>query len=196
MRIHLFQALVVFCLLLSKVAVASGQIDFLGILIPRQMQLKQTQEKVNLQGYSANLVNGSPFYVGALFTSKPIKQPTMLLLSDLPMAMVCYIVQDDVTPDMMVKTFTEELLVNNPGWENEVLNKARLTELQALFQNIYNAGDVLAFEYSSNGEMLVSINGTVLKSWQNGRTLFNALLRTWIGPYPPTRDFKEAILGN
>jgi hypothetical protein len=188
--------LLVFSLFYAQISLAIGQVDFLGVLIPKQIQLNQARETVSLQGYAAKLINGEPFYVGAFFSSKPEKRPSMLLLSDSPMAMICYIVQDDVNPDIIRRIFTEEILVNNPGWESETLNKSRLVELQSVFQNTYNAGDILGFEYSSSGELVFTINGGVLKSWPNGRTLFNALLRTWIGPYPPSREFKEAILGN
>lgn len=192
-----FNVLLLICsLFYAQISLAIGQVDFLGVLIPKQIQLNQARETVSLQGYSAKLINGEPFYVGAFFSSKPEKQPSMLLLSDSPMAMICYIVQDDVNPDIIRRIFTEEILVNNPGWESVTLNKSRLAELQSVFQNTYNAGDILGFEYSSSGELVFTINGRVLKSWPNGRTLFNALLRTWIGPYPPSREFKEAILGN
>lgn len=188
--------LLILALFYAEISLAIGQVDFLGVLIPKQIQLNQARETVDLQGYSAKLINGEPFYVGAFFTSKPEKQASMLLLSDNSMAMICYIVQDDVNPDIIRRIFTEDILVNNPGWDSEALNKSRLAELQSFFQNTYNAGDILGFEYSSSGELVFTINGTVLKSWPNGRTLFNALLRTWIGPYPPSREFKEAILGN
>lgn len=191
-----FTFLVMALICCQKNFAATDHVDFLGVLIPKQMVLKQSHDKVNLQGYSANLISGEPVYVGAFFTSKPEKKSSMLLLSDTPMAMVCYIIQDDLTAERFKMIFTEEMLVNNPGWDNETFNKNRLIEFQSIFTGTFNAGDIIAFEYASDGELTITVNGDIAKSWTNGRSLFNAILKTWIGPYPPTRNFKDAILGN
>lgn len=170
-------------------------LSFLGIKIPKEMVLKETQEKTSLQGYAANFVGENPLYIGAFFTSKIQKEASLLLLEDLSMAMVFFFLQDDVSAEKVVRIFTEELLLNNPGWDQEPLNKERLKELEEIFQQTVNSGDKITFEYTANDMLTVSINGKVMKSWKNSRSLFDALLKIWIGPYPPSRAFKENILG-
>lgn len=188
--------LLISVLLKSLVVIAATEgVDFLGVYIPKELTLNNTRDKVKLQGYSANSVSGDPLYVGAFFSARIEKTPNMVLLSDIPMVMVCYFVQDDVSSEVLRKQFAEELLVNNPGWDNDPINKNRLIELQNNLQQTLNAGDIIMFEYASNDELTLKINNKVMKVWPNSRSLFNAILRTWIGPYPPTREFKEAILG-
>lgn len=186
---------VLLCLYSALVFPSTTTLNFLGIKIPKEMTLDGTQEKTLLQGYAANFVGENPLYVGAFFTSKIQKEASLLLLEDLSMAMVFFFLQDDVSAEKVVRIFTEELLLNNPGWDQEPLNKDRLKELEAVFQQTINSGDKITFEYSSSDILTVSINGKVEKSWKNSRSLFNALLKIWIGSYPPNRAFKENILG-
>lgn len=183
-------------LIYSTFAIAeSNHLDFLGAKIPKQIILENTQEKTLLQGYAANFIGENPLYVGALFTSKTQKEAPMLLLEELSMVMVFFFLQDDVSSEKVARIFTEELLLNNPGWDHRSLNKDRLNELKEVFQQTMNAGDKITFEYASNGMLTVSINDKAVKNWKNSRSLFSALLKIWIGPYPPSRAFKENILG-
>lgn len=174
---------------------ANTGINFLGVIIPKELVLDGTKEKVVLQGYSANTVEGDPLYIGAFFSNIIEKNPKMILLKDSAMAMVFYFIQDDVSSPILKKIFVEELLVNSQGWEKDALNKGRLEELQQYLQYNLNSGDKVSFEYASNDELTLKVNDKVVKIWSNSRSLFNAVLRTWIGPYPPTREFKHAILG-
>lgn len=186
---------IVFSIYSTLVIAGSPDVDFLGAKIPKEIILENTQEKTNLQGYAANFVGENPLYVGALFTSKMQKEASMLLLEDLSMAMVFFFLQDDISSEKIVRIFMEELLLNNPGWDDEPLNKERLKELEEIFQKTINSGDKISFEYASNDMLTVCVNGKPLKSWKNSRSLFGALLKIWIGPYPPSRAFKENILG-
>lgn len=190
-------SLLFFFLLSVNVADALGYtIDFLGVDIPKQIELIQPpREKLELQGYSIHLIDTEPFYVGALFTPKPEKKSEMLLLNDMSMAMIYYFVQENLTPEFVKTKFTEELLINNPDWDKNPVNKQRLMELQTLLDREYKVGDTLAFEYSAGDYLTVVVNGSIKGQWENGRSFYNAILRTWIGAYPPSREFKDAILG-
>lgn len=193
---------IVFCLVLGAhffsgkaIGQTSHFINFLGMNVPRELVLSRTGEKLSLQGYSANLLSGDPIFVGALFTVKLEKDPSMLILNNLPAAMCYYFVRESVAAEFVKRAFTEELLINNPEWEKDPINARRLIELQTMLDREYQAGDCVVFEYSADDYLTMKINADEVKLWKNSRSLFNALLRTWVGPYPPSREFKEAILG-
>jgi protein TonB len=56
-------------------------------------------------------------------------------------------------------------------------------------------GDIIEYRFDPKKGTSVVFNGTELISNYPGE-VFNILLRTWIGPIPPTTWFKEQLLGN
>lgn len=56
-------------------------------------------------------------------------------------------------------------------------------------------GDIIEYRFDPRQGTSVVFNGTELISNYPGE-VFNILLRTWIGPIPPTTSFKEQLLGN
>lgn len=174
---------------------ADHHLDFLGAEIPKVFILKKTNEKIVLQGYAANYQEENLLYVGALFSSKIEKESSVLLLSDLSMAMIFFFLEDDIPVEKIARMFSEEVSINTPALKNDPINVRRLQELQSVFQNPFQAGDKIVFEYTSNDELSVYLNDLLVVTWKNSRSFFNALLRMWIGAYPPSRGFKEGILG-
>jgi hypothetical protein len=166
----------------------------LGSPLPNAISLENTPHKVLLNGYGVSYDGGEPLYVGALYTFKVEKKSQMLLLTDEPMAMIFYFVRDDISGQLFSQVFTESILLNNGGWNNIQFDKARILELQALLKQHLNAGDSLAFQYTAESDFILILNGKILHRWTHAKTLFNAVLRMWIGNYPPSRDFKRAIL--
>ncbi len=166
----------------------------LGVALPKEVTLKQTQEKLNLNGHAVVTMWGQETYVGALYTPYIEKRVEMLILNDEPLAMMFYFVRDDITPHMLSKAFTEAILVNNGGWDNKKLDRTRIMELIGALKQNMNAGDVLAFYYSPKNGVLMVINDEIQYHWPHAKSFFNVLLRMWVGPYPPSRGFKRAIL--
>lgn len=191
------QCITLFFVLLSfakPVFASESYTEVLGVVLPYQLTLMQTNEKLNLNGHSAVTLWGSKAYVAALYTQENEKKAEMLLVNDEPLAMMFYFVRDDITPQMFSKFLTESILVNNGGWDDKKLDKVRVMELKQAIDRTFNAGDTLGFYYSPQNGVLMIVNGEVHRHWPHAKSFMNMLLRTWIGPYPPTRGFKRAIL--
>ncbi|MGD9591559.1 MAG: chalcone isomerase family protein [Candidatus Berkiella sp.] len=168
--------------------------DVLGVSLPYQLTLAQTNEQLSLNGHSIATLWGTQAYVAALYTTHNEKRSEMLLVNDDPLAMVYYFVRDDISAKMLSKALIESILVNNGGWDDKKLDKTRMMELKDAIDRTFNAGDTLGFYYSPNNGVLMMINGEVYRHWPHAKSFFNMLLRTWVGPYPPSRGFKRAIL--
>lgn len=181
-------------LLSGIVGAQTSYSNVLGIALPNKLTLAKTQEELLLSGFAVNTLWGDKIYVGALYIDHIEKRGQMLLLNDSPMAMVFYFVQDDITPQMLIKVFTEGILMNTGKVFTNTIDKDRIVELQNAFTQNLNAGDVLEFQYSPKNGVLMLLNGNIKREWPNAKIFFNMLLRMWIGPYPPTREFKKAIL--
>lgn len=182
------------CLFLSQPLAHAALIENLGIELPRAVALAQTQDKLKLNGYAVRTLWGEEVYIGALYTLEIEKRTEMLLVNDDPMAMIYYFIKDDVLPNMLKEMFIESILINNSDWASRELDKKRLLELQETLKTTLNAGDILEIQYSPQNGVLLILNGKVLQQWPHAKTFFNMILRTWVGPYPPTRAFKRAIL--
>ncbi|MGE3319808.1 MAG: chalcone isomerase family protein [Candidatus Berkiella sp.] len=184
-----------FLALCQSLAMAKeSYIELLGVSLPNQMILENTKEKVSLNGYAVCRRWGKQVYVGALYTNAIEKRPEMLLLNDKPMAMVFFFVEDDISHSMIMEAFTESIMINNDDAENKRVDKKRLIELQDNLGEMFNAGDILAFQYSPQYGTTMLVNGKVRYYWPYAKNFFNMLLRMWIGPYPVSRNFKRAIL--
>lgn len=181
-------------LLTTAVKAVESYVEILGVQLPHSVILDKTKEKVFLNGHAVMTMWGGEAYVGALYTPQVEKRAEMLLLNDEPLAMLFYFVQDDITPEMISKLFTETIIVNNGGWDNIKIDKTRILELKEALQRKLNAGDELAFYYSPQNGILMELNGDIIAHWPHAKSFFNMILRIWIGPYPPTRAFKRAIL--
>lgn len=175
-------------------AFAGRTVDALGVSLPNQIRLVKTEENVYLNGYAVAKIGGQASYVGALYTPYLEKRAEMLSVNDEPVVMVFYFIRDDITADIISKIFTEYILVNNGGWDNKKLDKKRILELQEVLNQTFNAGDILAFHYSPKNGVMMIVNSEIKHHWPHAKSFFNMLLRMWVGPYPPSRGFKRAIL--
>lgn len=172
------------------VLAAESFTQVLGVSLPYELQ----QDKLTLNGHAVATLWGTQAFVAALYTPQNEKRAEMLILNDQPLAMMYYFVRDDISAQMLSQALTEAILINNGGWENKKLDKTRLLELKEAIDRTYNAGDTLGFYYSPTQGVTMMVNGQAYKHWPHAKSFYNMLLRTWIGPYPPSRAFKKAIL--
>ncbi|MBS0286643.1 MAG: chalcone isomerase family protein [Proteobacteria bacterium] len=187
-------ALLLSCFCFANVVFADSVTEVLGVSLPYELNIGTPQEKLTLNGHAVATLWGTQAFVGALYTPQNEKRAEMLILNDQPLLMMYYFVRDDISAQMLSQALTEAILINSGGWEDKKLDKARLLELKAAIDRSYNAGDTLGFYYSPTNGVTMIVNGKETKHWPHAKSFYNMLLRTWIGPYPPTRAFKRAIL--
>ncbi len=182
-------------LMLAKMSFANqSYYEVLGVALPYEVVLDQTKEKLGLNGHAVVNLWGGKAFLAALYTPEIEKRAQMLLVNDEPLAMNYYFLRDDISGEMFSKYLIESILVNNGGWDSKKIDKNRLMELKQATDISFNAGDTLTFYYSPKNGVLMLVNGKVLQHWPGAKSFYNMLLRTWVGPYPPSRGFKRAIL--
>ena len=74
-------------------------------------------------------------------------------------------------------------------------NAAHLTSFASQFRGEFIRGDHLVISTDNAGGLVSSINGIEIGNVGSDE-LFGALVNVWIGPVPPSRDFKNALLGS
>ena len=91
------------------------------------------------------------------------------------------------------RNWTQSIAINAPR-EQMVQAADDLSAALSAFKGELQPGDVVALAYSPLDGTSLSVNGVTLMAGASA-DLFNLFLSSWIGPVPPSTDFKNAVLG-
>lgn len=147
---------------------------------------------LDINGIGAYKEFGSDLYFGALYLEAPASSPEAIYGQGEPKAMEIRFV-DRVSNRRWVNSWTQSIAINNSsqtiaGAANE------LSSVLSAFAGGFKAGDIVSFDYLPGTGTSVSVNDTVLQEGQS-EGVFDLFLSAWIGPVPPSTQFKNAVLG-
>ncbi len=131
------------------------------------------------------------YYVGALYLPEPASNEQKILNLNQRKLMKLLVIANRWSPRAWSKQWQGNVAINN------ALIDAELQKNLKLFTNLLKsnllAGDLIIVDYDPAIGTQIFINQQrVLAS--RDMALFNALLATWIGKLPPSREFKNRIL--
>jgi len=172
-------------LLLSMPATA-GQVA--GVTMPDSVDVDGTTLALNGMGLRKKAV--FKVYVGALYLPARTADAQEVIDSDGPKRMVMHFVRD-VGADKITEAWREGVEKNFPAHAAEL--KQRLDDFSALWSDMKN-GDEAVMTYVPGTGLKLEIRGTEVGLIQ-GKQFADALLSCWVGPYPPSEDLKNGVLG-
>jgi len=168
----------------------------LGVLIPHTINIHNPSQQLQLNGAAVQSLMGTDGYVAALYVQQQSSNPNIILLNDSPTVMKFYWVKDDMTPEQLKQIFSEMIMQNNADLGKSIYDLQRYKDFLAAFKRNINAGDVMNIQYMSvNQKIVLTLNNNELQRWTKAKTFFNRILKMWLGEHPPSRQFKEEILG-
>lgn len=129
------------------------------------------------------------YYVGLIHVEMPTRDVGQLLAMPGPKRMSMRITAERWPAMRFAQQWNQLILINN---DSKTLN-ANLMDMLAFTSFIKDElvqGDELAVDLDEEGRTIVSLNGTQMIRTRNS-ALFELLLNTWIGPRPPSSDFKR-----
>jgi len=135
---------------------------------------------------------GNQLYLGTLYLDTPSKSANEILGSSQRKRMELRFA-NAMSKRRWSQTWTQSIAINS-SQENMISAAADLSETLSSFQSNLESGDTVIFDYDPLSGTSVSANGVTLVK-DKSAALFNLLLSAWIGPVPPTSQFKNAILG-
>lgn len=152
----------------------------------------QNSGDLNLNGIAAFEQLRKEYYIGALYLGWPGRDPAAIANMPGKKRMQLNVTADRWPALRFSQMWNQAITINNPS---AVINANALDILA--FTSIPKGdlveSDQLAIELTGNNSTLVSLNGVpALRT--NGPALFTMLLNAWIGPRPPTSEFKRDIL--
>jgi len=131
------------------------------------------------------------YYVAALYLSQPESDAQKILNSKQHKQMKLMVTANRWSPRAWTKQWQDNIAINNE-LPHEALQE-KLGSFTTILKGNLLAGDLILIDYESSLGTQIFINQQrVLAS--SDMALFNALLATWIGDLPPSRNFKNRIL--
>jgi hypothetical protein len=133
------------------------------------------------------------YYVAALYLPNRLSDSQKIIQSELAKKMKLLVSIDSWSPRDWSKQWQNNISINNPLAKSSLVKQVK-TFSHLLKHNLMK-GDLIEVSFTPELGSQVFINEQLLQSTQDSQ-LFNALLNTWIGKLPPSREFKKRILKN
>ena len=149
--------------------------------------------QLSLNGIANYRVLNHDYYIAALYLPEPLKSNGYkeIFTNQQSKQMKLLVNAQNWRPRFWQTQWQSDLDINNPNASKQLLKE--LTTFTHLLKADLIAGDLVVFDFQAGVGTHVFINDQLMQS-TNSMALFNALLSTWIGKLPPSRDFKKRIL--
>lgn len=162
-----------------------------GVTIPEIYQHQSGQE-LTLQGASIRSKFMMDIYAASFYSEQLHDSATQALKGQTTQAMRLSFIY----PKLSIKKFQDGwqkgILANNDRKDIEPHQQA-IEQFIHSFKHDLKKGDELILESSPQQGMRVVLNGSVINEIQDP-SLFKLLLSTWLGPKPPSQQFKKALI--
>src|SRR5690554_6727220 len=133
-------------------------------------------------------------YLGGLYLPKASDDPDYIFSADTAKRMQIVVSVPSWSPRRWSQIWQNIIAINNDSFSaNESVQQALMTFTSFPRQDI-RAGDEIVIDYQANGNSRVLLNGDLVLE-APGTEFFNYMVNTWIGKLPPTREFRQNILG-
>ena len=172
--------------LLVSVPMVAGELA--GVTLPDSVQVNGTTLVLNGMGLRKKAV--FKVYVGALYVAAKSGEAQTLIAADTPRRMVMHFVRD-VGKDKITEAWRDGFTNNSPA--NAAALASRLDEFAALWSDMAS-GDEAVMTYVPGTGLKLEIRGAELGVIQ-GKQFADAILACWIGPFPPSEELKDGLLG-
>lgn len=177
--------LVVVALLLSLPAAAA---ELAGVEMPDRATVGDQELVLNGQGLRKKLF--IKVYVAGLYLSETTGDADAILAADAPRQLRMHFLYK-VDQGKICDAWKEGVEKNRPDASDVV--KRQLDELCGMMEDM-GKGESMSFTYVPDQGTTVVVKGAEKGSLAS-KAFADALWSTWIGPEPPSEDFKEGLLG-
>lgn len=160
----------------------------IGLLIPLP---SFAASPLQLNGLATREQLRKEFYIGALYLETPAHDAAAIASLPGNKRMVLRITADRWSPMQYAQQWNQMILINN-GASALNANVMDVLSFTSIPKTDLVAGDEMAIALE-HGDTLVELNGTTVMR-TSSTNLFNLLLNTWIGPRPPSTEFKHDLL--
>jgi len=178
---------------IATVIVLAAAINLLGaslagVTLPDSTQVAGKTLALNGLGLRSKMM--FKVYVAGLYVEQKSGDADAIIKADAPKRMVLQFLRD-VSRDQMVEAYTEAFDNNAPSAKASL--KGEIDKLMAAFEPVAT-GEQMVFTYEPGKGTTLSVKGND-KVAIAGLPFAQAMFSCWIGPKPPSADFKTKLLG-
>ncbi len=149
--------------------------------------------QVELKGIGLAQELRNDIYIGALYAPAGYESMDLIQESTTPKRISVRYIADNYSYRNVSRHFKERIAMNSAREVWQPLTREIVTFSRLFNQNIV-AGDEIILDFIPGKGTLIYLNGLLFETFENPQ-FFNLFLNAWIGSVPPTKAFKEGILG-
>ncbi|MGI9285822.1 MAG: TonB family protein [Pseudomonadales bacterium] len=151
-------------------------------------------DNLSLNGLAVHAQLRNDVYMGAVYTEVGSSNEQMLLESDQNKRMELRVLAKRWSARGFSEHWNQALIINNS--EQDLAKFAReIRQFTSAIRGKLIPGDKISIDYSVKQHTRLSVDGVQLLSVSNDPLqFFQLLLRCWVGPRPPSSEFKYNIL--
>ncbi|WP_193164933.1 TonB family protein [Microbulbifer hainanensis] len=132
-------------------------------------------------------------YIAAVYSETLANSTEVVLDNNTPRSLEVRIVADSMSARRFRNQWMEGIAINNGG-DTLTSQADNMVTFAKLFNGRLKKGDHLTVAFAANtGATTVALNGVTLGKIED-RKFFNTLLRAWVGPVPPSSEFRGGLL--
>ena len=164
----------------------------IALLLPAVVLAGTKAAALGVNGTAAYSELGSQLYLGTLYLEAPSTSAADILASSQKKRIEIRF-SETMSKRRWAQTWTQSIAINSS--RDDMVNAAGdLSEFLSAFQSSLEPGDAVIIDYDPLYGTSATVNGVDLVK-EKSTSLFNLFLSAWIGPVPPSSQFKSAILG-
>ncbi|MEN9465039.1 MAG: hypothetical protein RL217_1220 [Pseudomonadota bacterium] len=134
------------------------------------------------------------YYLGGLYLPKRSDDPKYIRSDAINKRMQLVVRVSSWSPRRWTDIWQNNLAINNDDLDPSPQMQDALIKFTGFLRSDLKQGDQLDVLYQANGNSRVLLNGDLVLEVA-GVDFFNYMVNTWIGKLPPTREFRQQILG-
>lgn len=135
-----------------------------------------------------------PMYMASLYSQDSFPNTAVLYSNDGSKALKLVIMDEAVSYRRVKRTLRNDLAIALTT-EEFIELQPEIDQLLASLKGDYHLGTLVDISYDSlKGTTDIQLDSGA-KTTIEGKSIFNAVLRSWVGQRPPSRAFKDGLLG-
>lgn len=165
----------------------------LGSMLSMMALAGPAHDKLPMTGIADKWQLRQEVYIGALYLPATAKTPEEVLNMAGPKRMELRITANKLSTRQWSEQWNQAININNAGKDELKGLTDDVIAFTGLPKDSLTNGDRITIDYTPKAGVDISINGTTMYKSRNDR-FFNALVKAWVGPRPPSSDFKRNIV--
>ena len=133
-------------------------------------------------------------YIGGLYLPQASEDINYILSDSTTKRMQIVVTVPSWSPRRWSQIWQNNIAINNDNFSQDPAVQQALMTFTSFPRSDIKAGDEIVIDYQPGGNSRILLNNDLVVE-ASGTTLFNYLVNTWIGKLPPTREFRNQILG-